>query len=881
MSSRAAFCFLLASAPAMFVIAQERAEPEVRRALPVDRSAPDPSNYQNPDWVRRVPPAPAASSTPVSTPIPVATPIPFDRSKEGSQVPFRPERRTPDAPSFRTDPGIQGTLSPLPADQPAPPAAPPAAPADEAGTIRLGPSGAGQAGGALDRANSLYARKMYDLAIPEFEMALVASAPDKARDAALFRLAECHRMLGNSASARSGYEKLVSEFRKGEFAGAGAYRLGEVLFAEKLYEASASQFATAATEAKEPEVRLAARYFLARSLDYLKRPADAREAYQAVVAVTGKNPYRNNARMALADLDVQEGKKTEAFAALESLAKEAKDPAVVAEASVKAASLAAELHHNDKALALFQQAADETSAPEWIPIAVVGALRMRYQAADFKGIAKNGIEILEKVPPETRPEVLQILATAQRQQGNNQQARQLYERLLKDYPDAAPARDAAFQRLVSLYALKDKGLVAEIDAFLDKTTDPKARTQAMRLKAETLFKQADYVGAGKAYAGLLERNLPDEQNADVLYKAAWCLAAVEKHKEAMGAYSGFLDKYPTHALAASALARRAQSKQQCKEFEAAIQDFDLLISKYPESKERELALLQKALIYGQQKKYDAMAESFNQLLKEYPKTAAAAQANFWLGWAAFEQKDYKTALGLLEKARSLDAAQYGERAGLRIILAHYYLEDRAAVVREAAAYKGGNLPAEISLWLAAGWAAEGKYDKAEAVLLPLTKSPGAVSPDVWINLAEAQIRLGKFKQARGPADRFLEAARDPATRARALIASARVCLGENELDEASQQIEEAMLLQPEGRLNAEARLASGDVLVEKSDFDGAARAYMTVSVLTNDPVVAPRALQLAAGAYRRANNKAEADKALAELQQRFPDFQKNSKPDNI
>lgn len=865
MSARVAACLLLACAT---LRSQSPQEPEVRRALPVDR--PNLDNYRNPDWMRRVNPATQATPVPVATPIPIATPIPFDRAAPDSQVPFRPERRTPNEPALRTGGGAGTAATPTPAD--------------EAGSIRIGPtSAAGEAEharGTLDRANSFYARKMYDLAIPEFEMFLVSGGADKSRDAALFRLAECHRMLGNSSAARGGYEKLVEEFRKGEFAGAGAYRLGEILFAEKLYEAAAAQFEAAAAEAKEGEVRLAARYFSARSLDYLKRSADARAAYRAVVGAEGKNPYRNPARLALANLDVNDGKKAEALAAFEALAGDVKDPAIIAEAAVKAAALAAELHQNDKALALFDRAAKLAGAPDWTPVALVGAMRLRYRSGDYAGIAAAGIGALDKVPAETKPEMLQILATSQRQLGNNLQARQIYEILLKDFPESAPARGAGFQRLASLYALKDKNLVAEIDGFLANTTDPKERTQALRLKAETLFKTGDYAAAGKVYTSLLEKNLPDDQHADALYKAAWCLAATEKFKEAMAVYSDFLEKFPAHALAAQALAQRAQAKQQVKAFDAAIQDFDLLISKYPGSRERELALLQKALIFGQQQKYGEMSGTFEQLLKEYPKSAAGAQAHFWLGWAAFEQKDYKKALQMLERARSLDPAQYGERATLRIILANYYLEDRAAVVREAAGYKGGNLPAEISLWLATQWVAEGKFEKAEAILLPLTKSPAAVPPDVWINLAEVQIRLGKFKQARGPADKFLEVARDPASRARALIASARVSLGAKEFEEATRQIEEALLLQPEGRLNAEARMASGDVLFEQANFDGAARAYMTVSVLTNDPAVAPRALQQAAGAYRRANNKPEAEKALAELKQRFPDFQKSAKPDN-
>ena len=46
--------------------------------------------------------------------------------------------------------------------------------------------------------------------------------------------------------------------KEGEFAGAGAYRLGEYLFAEKKYDPALMQFQLAAKEAANDEVRLSA-----------------------------------------------------------------------------------------------------------------------------------------------------------------------------------------------------------------------------------------------------------------------------------------------------------------------------------------------------------------------------------------------------------------------------------------------------------------------------------------------------------------------------------------------------------------------------------------------------------------------------------------------
>lgn len=825
---RKSIIILLTGFIASMLLISAFAEPEVRRALPVDSPAatPIPEDYANPSWMNHMPPP--QSNSQQST---AATPAPTASA----------EKAIPTAPAATAN--------------------------DQVDQIRR----------TFDLANSLYSRKMYDLAIPEYEMFLISSHNKEFRDVALFRLAECHRALGNDDAARANYEKLVMEFKTGEFVGAGAYRLAEFLFADKLYEAAHTQYEIAAHEAKEEEIRLSAKYFSARSLDYLRRDADAETAYKAVVGMSGKNPYREHALLALADISVRNGKKAEGLAIFEELANTNTKPEILAEATVKAASLAAKLGQKEKALSLFEKALKVPNVPDWKAAALLGALQMRYQSGDYRGSVVLGKEALKEVPAEKRPETLQILATSYRQLGNNLDARRTYDLLLRDFPNSAPAQDARFQRLICLYALNDKNLLTEIDAFIEKSANPTERTQAFLLKAETLFKQGNYTEAGKIYESLSAKDIGDNLRADTLYKQGWCLAATENYPAAVAIYSKFLQEYPEHTLAPAVLAQRALAQQKNKALDAALEDFDLLISKYPKSKERELALQQKALIYGQQQKYDEMKVAFQQLLKEFPKSAAAAQANFWLGWAAFEQQDYKGAIELLDKARQLDAAQYMERASLRIILSYYYLQDRDAVAREAENYKGSNIPPEITLWLAMGMIEAGKYAKAEALLLPLTHNPAAMPPEAWINLAEIQNRLEKFRDARTAANKFLESARDPATRARGLLANARSELGLKNFTEAGRLIEEALLLQPEGRLNSEARLASGDLLLAQSDFDGAARAYMTLSVLTDDPAITPRALQLAAEAYRRANNKFEAEKALTELHQRFPDFQKSAK----
>jgi TolA-binding protein len=833
----------------------EKALP-VERALPVEKpvQTPQPAppkapSYPNPAWMKRVQPTPSPVSTPV--PEPVATP-------------YRPQGRIEVAPKESTE---------------APPKPAPS-PEAENGEIRLSPSG--QTGDTaaeeqLKAANSIYSRKMYDYAIMEYEKFLITYPSAQGSDMAMFRLAESHRMLGNEEAARSGYEKLLQMFRKGEFAGAAAYRLGEYLYADKKYDLALNQFRLAAAESTGDEVRLSAKYNAARALDRLKRPNEAEKLYEEVSKVENNNPYHYYARLSLAESAAASGRRKEALESFSALSSGSAPPSVRAEAAVKAAALAAELGDKQQALKLFTQAFESSESGEWKPMAFLGAIRLNFELGAYKKVVEMSEKSPSEIPNEERAEILLLTGNSYRQLGNARAARAIYERLLFQFPNSPSVQEARFHRLLTLYQLDDPRLMQETDDFLRQASDPLERAQANLLKAESLFKQKKYAEAGPIYARLGDTELADALKTKALYKLGWCQAQTADYAGAIRTYTQYIEKNPGSPTLPSAITQRGLAYQQNKEYDAALKDFDLIIDTQAKAPERELALQQKALVLGQQNDYKGMTATFAKLLEEYPKSSAAGQANFWIGWAAFEEKDYKRAIEYLEIARKLDAPQYGERAALRIILCYYYLQDLPSLRRTISENKGLNVPAEITRWLGRKSFEEGDFAAAEQYLLPVAKDAKTVDPAVLIELAEAQIRLGKFREAAPFITQFLEAAREPYSRARGLQAMASVSLDQKNFDEAAKLCDESLLLQPEGQLNAEGRLLSGEISYARGDYDGAARAFMTVAVLYNDPSIVPRALRRAADAYRKANNEPEAEKALQELQQRFPDIAKSPK----
>ena len=135
--------------------------------------------------------------------------------------------------------------------------------------------------------------------------------------------------------------------------------------------------------------------------------------------------------------------------------------------------------------------------------------------------------------------------------------------------------------------------------------------------------------------------------------------------------------------------QRALAYEQSQNYDAALADLNTILTKYPQAREREAALQQKALMIGQQGNKKGMSDTFRQLLKEFPKSSVAAQAQYYIGKTAFENKEYKAAIAALNASRQLNKDQYLVPATVRIISSYYGLRDRACGHERSRRVHGG------------------------------------------------------------------------------------------------------------------------------------------------------------------------------------------------
>jgi len=740
----------------------------------------------------------------------------------------------------------------------------------------------------LDYANALFTRKLYDLAAPEYQKYLddYPGAPGRAN--AYFSLGECYRNLGKPGPARNSFQKVLDDLGESDFAGPAAYALAEMAFTNKNYAAALPLFHRSAAKSKESAVALSARYFEARCLEILDRKDEACDIYLQVAEVKGPNPYREDARQTGAALALARGRKTDALRQYEALSNETQKPALKAEAMVRAGLLAVDLEQPekgkmdkamaDKANTLLQKARNLPEAGRWRGIAQVGLLRLQFQSGQYAQLLSDYKKVQAQIPEEARAEVMLFAANSQRQIGQTKEAEETYAEIIAKYPNREEAKDARYQRLINVYNSDPNALLTEVDEFLKSSPTPERADQAKLLKAEALYKQQKYAEAAPIYAELRASQLSPKLRGETAYKLGLCYLQTKDVPGLIEAFGYFVQAFPDNPQAPFALAQRALVYQQDKNYTAALSDLNTILTKYPGAKEREAALQEKALILGQQNDPKGMTDAFRQLLKEFPKSTVAAQAQYYIGKTALETKDYKTALAALNAARQLNKDQYYNLATVRIISCYFYMKDRAALTREIDNFMASSaptsVPAEILESVGTDYYNEKNYPAAEKYLSALGKidNRGNVKPDFWFYLGDAASRMKHFEEAENAFSNYLQNATDPAGKAKVLLALGAVKISAHKADDAQKIAEEIMTLQPEGRVNAEARLLAGDVQLERGRFDDASKAFMGVALLYDDPAITPRALEKAASAYQKAGKAEEADRVSRQLREKYPDY---------
>ncbi len=756
-----------------------------------------------------------------------------------------------------------------------PPTSSPSSPAPAATAPRPGINAANPEQVQLGLADALYSRQQWDAAITEYQRFL-GEFPRSAQAApATYRLAECYLNIGNQNSARLYFAKVITLPQSGPFGGAAAYKLAEFEFQERDFVNAVAHYKIAAQQLPEQKAKISAQYFTARSLQELGRKLEARGIFQTLADMPEKHPFREVSQFQVALLLLEANHGPEALPRFEKLAAEATSPEIRAEAVTRVALISLETDPK-KALPSLEKALAAEGTQQWHSLLQLGVLKACFALGDNEKVISAYAAAEAAIDPAQLPEVQLLVGDAHRQLKQYTEAAALYTKIIETAPESQSAGSAKYQRLVCYYNLDRKDLPQQIESFLQSKPKPADRDNAQLMKAEVLRVRNDYAGAGAAYAQVVKsKELKAERRPDALMRWAECAVRTSDNAAILAATTELLTIAPNYPLASTALFWRAETKRRTKQLAPAEKDYEELLKKFPSFTDREVVLRQMALLRGEQNDNAGMSKYFEQLLKEFPESPTRAEANHWIGRAAFESKDYKKAVPFLEEARKLNAEDYFDSDSLRLVYCAYNLNDPDQFWTRVQDYlpKGkSRISQDVLRWCAQNYLDAKQPAKAEPVLKLLCTGEDLTEND-WLQLATVRLPINNFAGAVQAVQSYLPLVTHPAAKARGLLIKAKAELGLGEAAAAQKTVEETLRLQPDGLLNGEARLVAADVQLAQKNPEAAAKLYESVSIAFDDEAqLAPLAMEQAYKAYRSAGKLKESMAVLNRLQSKFPEY---------
>ncbi len=729
-------------------------------------------------------------------------------------------------------------------------------------------------------ADGLYARGMWDVALKEYETALKQSTNQLTEAMIRYRMGECQLSLGRTNEAESCYVRVGTLPEGGEYRVRAGMRRVELLEAQGRMTDAAELAVGLMRASPTGDLAAACQYLVGTLQERVGRTNDAAQAYEALLRGSGGAPFASFAALALGSIVAhQEPGSSRAADLYAYAATNAPGPRVAAEAWYLLGEWRFRHRQFEESAAAYERLLslypnDERAAEARMRMAWATQNAGRYAAA----IAMCN-EALKAQPVARETDWLYLKANGERQLAQNDAALATYTTVLQRSPTGEVAAAAGYERALVLFRL---GRHADaIRQIRSQPIDPRVEKDAFWLLAECSVALNDEATAVANYRLIAEKYPRSDMAPDAAYRLASLLQKQGQLVPAAETFVRLADRYPTNALAPQALFAAGICRSKAGAPETALQDWVRLLAAYPDSRFAEEALYQKGAAETYLKRDEAALATWRDLVHRYPASRFLADAQFWSGV-------------LLEAGGKLEDAEVALRAALK-------------------AGPAGELEQRARYRLALVLQRRNQADESAALLQALLAAPAtnAYAPDVLEWLTDYQLQKKDYPKAVEASGRLVQQADTPAWQQIALCLNGKALQGVGRFDDARQAFEKAVAVPVKtqaatdgwlrlGELalrgtNYAAAKAAFDKAVDMSagdaqialrvqayvglartfkaqgDDEGAARHFLSVGVLFDDPVLVPECLHEAAEAYARLGRTDESAKVVHDLLARYPD----------
>lgn len=742
----------------------------------------------------------------------------------------------------------------------------------------------------LQFADGLYTRDMFELAADEYVVFLERFPKSKSADAVHFRLGECYKKMDKLSLADKEYRTVTVQYPQSEFRFKAAFRRADLFRSIGRHRESVDLLQMLVKENPPEDILSASVYYIGEAYISLENKDEACKQFEEVVSKYPGCEFYPFALLRLGDIYSEKltGKSTEddfkkVLDLYNKVIENKAPPRIMAEALFQSAELYFKMKVYEKSAEAYRSLMsayplDPRSAEARLRAAWAMHNAGRYADALKLADAKLAEGFESDTPSVLKPEWLYLKANCERQLVKSEDAIKTYTMIIDLFPEGQFAKASLYEKALTYYKMgKFENAVLSAEQIVPGDDNKKDVYWLLAESYAALGKQDESI----QYYRMIVHEFPkSDVAADSFYRLAHNLQEKASFKEASQYYGMVYSSFPEHPIAANALFAAAYCFAKQDAYAEAVRDWSSIVRKYPQSDLLEESLYQKAMGEIRLKRDGDAIESLRELLEKFPTSKYFSDAHYW------------QAMLLKEAGKNHDA-----ESEFRIALNS---KIKIELAREA------------ELHLAIVLQRNGKIDEAAGIYQTLVATPMSekFSPELLQWLAEYRLEQSKTEDAMAPLKVLLDGHSDPVWQQVGYAILGRAYMASGEKEKAEAACLKAVGIDSKTRYLAESALRLGNIksesgswadaeryysmaaekagageqadiraqayagiaqMAEKSgDNEKAAKYYMSVAILYDEENLVAKCLYGAYEAFKAVGKLDAAQRALQELQERYP-----------
>ena len=729
-------------------------------------------------------------------------------------------------------------------------------------------------------ADGIYLRGFYESAVGEY-LRLLRDYPDSEHvPSALYRTGESYRQMGNRAGADRFFKRLTDEFPASAPAARAVLRRAEMALLDDRASESIAML-TALLEGNPPgDVVAGATYYL--GLSHLKagNAKDADAAFSNLLQQHGDSPHASYAALELAGMHASDKKsETQMAAWFEKAVQSASTPSAKAEALYRWGDWA--YRQGNYALAadvlqsLLVELPEERRAGDAL---LASAWSLYYLDRTAEALARAEQIVVRASDAETAASGTYLRANCLRKMNRDGEALQDYQSVVRLYPGTQFAVRAAYETMATHFK---RGDYAKALSEAPPNPEPNQEPDVLWMRAESERLLGRFDAARGRYGELVERFPKASQAAPSLLRLGEMAREEGRLTDAADLFGRVAKDYPKDESVPEALKASALARLRAGDPQGSLSDWEALLKRKPDAETAAEASLQKAMVLIELRRTGEAMDELDALLKGRPEAAQVARTHYWRGVLLLDQEKWSAAeISLRTCLSAMPDAQTAALARLRLVVALQRQDrmDEAADQVDPLLADAGRVADNPALveWVVRRRFDQGQFDRASAAANALAEGAREASwrQIGWYWAGASHFQMGNETGARTAYEKSV--AEDAETRegaeAQLLLAGLELKAGHHE--KAAERYEAAAAAASGDDaldLRVRAYFGLGEVAEAAGQTEQAARHFMSVAVLFDDPEWTPHSLFRAGQLFGKSSKPAERDAAWRELSERYPE----------